>query len=161
MTTLVRRSRAVRVGIAFGMGLGLMVLALALWGRPGADPSTGVQASGGTASAGATSTSSPAPKIGPAPEGFVPVTDDRPGKPAGNVVGYAKRSAVIPDGTNVEDDGGIIDVWDASGSVLLGHLWPNGYGYRSLEEEAAEGISRDNPPSLPPVSVPKTVESGS
>ena len=155
-----------RWGLGLGVAVGLVVAVGAwAWVRPPADSGDRVRALGdapASASAARSTTTESAealPKGGPAPAGFVPVTDDRPGKPVGNVVGYAKRSAVIPTGAP-EDDGGIIDVWDATGRVLLGHLWPNGYGYRTLAEERAEGISREHPPSLPPVPVPASADPG-
>lgn len=76
------------------------------------------------------------------------------------VVGYAKKSDLYPsspsdapkdpsqaatsDETRASD---VISVWDETGTKLQGHLFPNGVGFLTLEEEATSGVSPDAPPA--------------
>ena len=75
------------------------------------------------------------------------------------VVGYAYRADILqnPDAVRAKPDlqRGIVDVWDKTGKKLVGHLYPNGAGFVSVEQEAVRGVSPANPP--PTRMTPSTV----
>lgn len=62
----------------------------------------------------------------------------------GDTVGYLKKSDLYPtDGSQPLE---ILPVWDESGTELLGHTYPNGVGFMSLQQEADAGVGPENPP---------------
>jgi hypothetical protein len=75
------------------------------------------------------------------------------------VVGYAHRSDIFktPDSLRSKPNlqRGIVEVWDRTGKKLVGHLYPNGAGFVSVEHEAVRGLSPANPP--PTRMTPSTV----
>ncbi len=71
---------------------------------------------------------------------LVSVSDD-----AGKTVGFAKKADVIPQQYS-DVKPGPIDVWDESGTTLIGHLYRNGGGYYSIEAEKRLGYGPDHPP---------------
>ena len=69
----------------------------------------------------------------------------------GEAVGYARKGDVFPaqggEFSREELDArNIIEVWDSAGEVLVGHVFPDGVGYLSLEEQAKRGVSPSDPP---------------
>lgn len=73
----------------------------------------------------------------PDPE-LVSVEDD-----SGAVVGYARKADVASPSAAPAT---IVDVWDATGKRLVGHVYPNGTGFLSITQERKLGVSPSNPP---------------
>jgi hypothetical protein len=75
------------------------------------------------------------------------------------VVGYAHRADIFKttDSIRAKPDlrRGIVEVWDKTGKKLVGHLYPNGAGFVSVEREAVRGLSPASPP--PTRMTPSTV----
>ena len=84
---------------------------------------------------------------------LISVTDDQM-----QVVGYAYASDILDSSaqqTKPKLREGIIEVWDKTGKTLAGHLYPNGAGFLSLEQQAVRGVSPASPP--PSRMTPSTV----
>jgi hypothetical protein len=85
---------------------------------------------------------------------LISVTDDQE-----RVVGYAYATDVFKTAEALrakpELARGIVEVWDRTGKTLVGHLYPNGAGFVSLEQETARGLSPASPP--PTRTTPSTV----
>jgi hypothetical protein len=84
---------------------------------------------------------------------LISVTDDRL-----QVVGYAYASDILEPSaqqTKPRLREGVIEVWDKTGRTLVGHLYPNGAGFLSLEQQAVRGVSPASPP--PSRMTPSTV----
>jgi hypothetical protein len=76
---------------------------------------------------------------------LISVTDD-----AEKVVGYIPRDELLrtPEAMARKPKlrEGIFEVFDRSGKKLVGHLYPNGSGFLSLDQQAKQGVSVHNPP---------------
>jgi hypothetical protein len=85
---------------------------------------------------------------------LISVTDDQL-----KVVGYAHRADIFKtaDSFRAKPDlqRGIVEVWDKTGKELVGHLYPNGAGFVSVQQETVRGVSPANPP--PTRMTPSTV----
>jgi hypothetical protein len=85
---------------------------------------------------------------------LIAVTDDQQ-----RVVGYAYATDVFKTADSLKAKPrlarGIVEVWDKTGKTLVGHLYPNGAGFVSLEQGAVRGVSPANPP--PTRTTPSTV----
>lgn len=67
----------------------------------------------------------------------------------GQIVGYAYAVDIIPSTDPLPPErqpDGIIEVFDHTGARLVGHLYPDGAGFYSLEQEVDLGYSPKNPP---------------
>lgn len=65
---------------------------------------------------------------------------------AGEVVGYARKDDLFPSQGSEPSAPSPVQVWDRSGSNLVGHVYPDGVGFLSLDEQSSRGISPDAPP---------------
>lgn len=68
------------------------------------------------------------------------------------VVGYAWKSDLEPGAGKRSPDEPTpttpaISVWDSSGQILQGHMFPDGVGFVTLAEEQARGLDPANPPT--------------
>ena len=65
---------------------------------------------------------------------LIPVSDN-----SNKVVGYSYKADVFrtSDAKNPTLLGqGVMEVWDVTGQKLVGHVWPNGIGFRSLTDRS-------------------------
>ncbi|MCU1372280.1 MAG: hypothetical protein JWO77_3474 [Ilumatobacteraceae bacterium] len=69
---------------------------------------------------------------------LVSVEDDH-----GDVMGYA-RSADVASQRSAPTSA--VDVWDASGKRLVGHVYPDGVGFLSIADEHARNVDPHDPP---------------
>lgn len=60
----------------------------------------------------------------------------------GSVVGYARRADIAAPQAAPST---IVDVWDDTGEELVGHVYPDGTGFLSVEEERKLGVSPQDP----------------
>lgn len=89
------------------------------------------------------------------PSAMVPASDDN-----GHIVGYVRKDDLnaVPDGARpgVTVPEPPLDVFDKTGTKLLGHFYPDGVGFLSLAEEQRTGYGPRNPP--PAKVTPTTAE---
>lgn len=80
---------------------------------------------------------------------------------AGKVVGYAYAADIFKTSRSIAEKPalleGILEVWDSTGKKMVGHMYPNGAGFYSLDQQARQGYSTQN---MPPTSMKPEILTG-